>query len=147
MTWLTLLIPLIITIRDRLHDSTDDFIEERKKRDLFPLWVMLLCTFTRSLIIAIRYGTTAVGAWQSNSEGNLDSGVFNERLIAKSWIVMHPDVVMKEVEKAMVQIGTSTRFFKFKTLTPIYPTMIDKLTDPHYWDKFKWTHMKSIDQE
>lgn len=52
--------------------------------------------------------------------------------------------MMLEIEKAMVKVGATEKFFKFKTLTPIYPTMKDKLTDPEYWTKFQWTHAKAI---
>ena len=36
---------------------------------------------------------------------------------------MPPDVMMLEIEKAMVKVGATEKFFNFKTLTPIYPTM------------------------
>lgn len=54
---------------------------------------------------------------------------------------------MKEIEMAMVRVGAIDQFFKFKTLTPIYPTMAQKLTDPGYWKKFEWTFDKSMKQE
>ena len=54
---------------------------------------------------------------------------------------------MKEIEMAMVRVGAIDKFFKFKTLTPIYPTMFQKLTDHDYWTKFEWTFEKSMAQE
>lgn len=41
--------------------------------------------------------------------------------------------------------GVSRRFFKFKTLSPLYPTLIDELNAPNYWNK--WTFKKSCEQE
>ena len=60
---------------------------------------------------------------------------------------MDPETIMHEIEKAMVKIGATDKFYVFKTLTPIYPTMVQKLTDPDYWVKFKWTHAKAMAQE
>ena len=58
---------------------------------------------------------------------------------------MHPEVIMQEIEKGMVMAGVSRRFFKFKTLSPLYPTLIDELNAPNYWNK--WTFKKSCEQE
>ena len=64
--------------------------------------------------------------------------------MARAWIIMPPDVMMNEIEKAMVKVGATEKFFKFRTLSPIYPTMKSKLSDPDYWTKFEWTHDKAI---
>ena len=47
----------------------------------------------------------------------------------------------------MVRVGASEGYFKFKNLTPLYPTMADKLLDPKYWDDKEWTLAKSMKQE
>ena len=42
----------------------------------------------------------------------------------------------------MVKIGAEDTYFQFKPLTPIFPTMEAKITDPNYWSKFEWTYKK-----
>ena len=54
---------------------------------------------------------------------------------------------MREIEKTMAKIGSTNRFYKFKILAPIYPTMVEKLTDEDYWKKFEWTNKKALEQE
>jgi len=39
----------------------------------------------------------------------------------------------------MVKCGAQDHFFKFLTLTKVFPTMKKKITDPSYWEKFGWT--------
>ena len=79
---------------------------------------------TRIIIISIRHGTSSVGNWLSNSQGLIGWSNYRERLISQSWVIMHPDVCMHEVEKEMVKIGATDKFYVFKPLTPIYPTMV-----------------------
>ena len=45
---------------------------------------------------------------------------------------------------SMNKIGATDKFYKYKILTPIYPTMVERLTDPTYWDRFGWTHRKAL---
>lgn len=125
-------------------EAYDDEDPDRKTLDLFPLYLVIFCIVTRCLIIAIRYGTSAVGIYLGYSTTDQTPEQIRERLLSQAWIIMHPDVMMLEIEKAMVKVGATEKFFKFKTLTPIYPTMKDKLTDPEYWTKFQWTHAKAI---
>lgn len=60
---------------------------------------------------------------------------------------MPPEKALEEVELAMVKTGSSGQHFKFKTCTPIYPTMEKKLTDPDYWNKLGWTYAGQMKQE
>ena len=99
------------------------------------------------MIISIRHGTSSMGSWLSNSNGHIPPEIFNERIMASAWIVMSPEVCMREIEKTMAKIGSTNRFYKFKTLAPIYPTMVEKLTDEDYWTKFEWTNKKALEQE
>ena len=134
---------VVIAVIDRFEAYNDED-SNRKTLDLFPLYLAIACIVTRCIIIAIRYGTSAVGIYLGMSDESLTPAQIKERLISQAWIVMHPDVMMLEIEKAMVKVGASEKFFKFRTLTPIYPTMREKLTDPDYWNKFEWTHAKAI---
>ena len=56
---------------------------------------------------------------------------------------MSPDTLAREIKMGMVLIGSQDHFFKFKTLTPIFPTMREKLTNPSFYDKTNWTFAKS----
>ena len=134
---------VVIAVIDRFEAYNDED-PNRKTLDLFPLYLAIVCIVTRCIIIAIRYGTSAVGIYLGMSDESLTPAQIKERLISQAWIVMHPDVMMLEIEKAMVKVGASEKFFKFRTLTPIYPTMREKLTDPDYWNKFEWTHAKAV---
>ena len=89
--------------------------------DLYPLYVTCACVFTRVTIIAIRYGTSSPSIIKSMSSGQMKPEAFQERLIALAWIKMTPKTINSELEKAMVRIGSTDRFFRFKTLTPIMP--------------------------
>ena len=113
---------VIIAVIDRFEANNDED-PDRKTLDLWPLYVVIICIITRCFIIAIRYGTSAVGIYLGMSTGAQTTEQVQERLMARAWIVMPPDVMMLEIEKAMVKVGATEKFFKFKTLTPIYPTM------------------------
>ena len=134
-----------MAVKDRWNADEDDF--ERIKLDLFPLWVSAFMCWTRVFIISIRHGTTDIGTFQSMSRRELKPEDFSERLIAQAWIWLPPEVALSEIEKAMVCQGSTDKFLRFKTLTPIYPTILEKLTDKNYWDKFGWTLKKSMEQE
>ena len=56
-----------------------------------------------------------------------------------AWITMAPDVALQEIEMGMVRVGANEKFFKFRTLSPLYPTMVGKLTDPNYRDYEIWS--------
>lgn len=58
-------------------------------------------------MIAVRYGTSSVGVYLSASSGLITPEMINERLMARAWVVMPPDVMMVEIEKAMVKVGAT----------------------------------------
>ena len=91
--------------------------------------------------------TSSTGVWLSNYDEDVKMPDFLEKLMATAWVIMPPDVCLAEIEKTMAATGSTDRFYTFKTLTPLYPTMVDKLTDPDYWTKFEWTHEKALEQE
>ena len=72
---------------------------------------------------------------------------YRERLMRLSWITMPPEVALHEVDMGMIRVGTNQRFYKFKTLTPIYPTMFGKLTDENYWDNKYWSQSSMVKAE
>ena len=135
-----------IAINDRIDAANGDD-PERQLIDLYPYFVLLTNIIVRVSIISIRHGTSSMGSWLSNSNGFIPQEIFNERIMASAWIVMSPEVCMREIEKTMAKIGSTDRFYKFKTLAPLYPTMVEKLTDEDYWTKFEWTNKKSLAQE
>ena len=143
-----LIVPVGIAVYDRTTARDDeDADEERKVLDLYPLYIAAFSMFARQVVIAIRYGSTSEGSWADLSEPEVDPNFFAERLLKKAWIIMPPEIAMREVELAMVKTGSTEKYFTFKPLTPIYPTMRDKLTDPEYWAKFKWTFEAQMKQE
>ena len=54
---------------------------------------------------------------------------------------------MSEIEKAMVRIGMTRKFFTFKTLTPIYPLYIDRFTDENHYLDTTWNLKEANRQE
>ena len=52
---------------------------------------------------------------------------------------MSPHIALQEIEMGMIRVGANDKFFKFKILTPLYPTMIGKLTDPEHWENEIWS--------
>ena len=66
--------------------------------------------------------------------GTMDEQAFNERLLKSAWITMTPKTLLQEIGMGMDIIGCQDKYFRFKTLTPLYPTMTEKLTDPDCYD-------------
>ena len=57
---------------------------------------------------------------------------------------MTPDTLLQEIGMGMDIIGCQDKYFRFKTLTPLYPTMREKLTDPGCYDGKDWNLSTSI---
>ena len=93
----------------------------------------------RSAIIAIRYATTHTIILDGMNDAEMSMQAYNERLLSIAWITMSPHTALQEVEMGMVRVGANDKFFKFKTLTPLYPTMVGKLTDPDHWENEIWS--------
>ena len=68
------------------------------------------------------------------NDGEMTMQAYNERLLSIAWIRMSPHIALQEIEMGMVRVGANEKFFKFRTLTPLYPSMVGKLTDPDYWE-------------
>ena len=115
--------------------------------DYFPLSVLIVLALSRCAVIAVRYATTHSLILAQMNYPNMSAEAYRERLMRLSWITMPPEVALHEVDMGMIRVGTLQRFYKFKTLTPIYPTMIGKLTDENYWDDKKWSHSKQLKAE
>ena len=107
--------------------------------DVFPLAVLVVLAISRCAIISVRYATTHSLILEQMEYPTMSKEAYRERLMRLSWITMPPDVALHEVDMGMIRVGTNQRFYKFKTLTPIYPTMIGKLTDENYWDDKYWS--------
>ena len=107
--------------------------------DAFPLIVLVFLAISRCAIISVRYATTHSLILEQMEYPTMSKEAYRERLMRLSWITMPPDVALHEVDMGMIRVGTNQRFYKFKTLTPIYPTMFGKLTDENYWDDKKWS--------
>ena len=60
---------VIIAVIDR-YEAYNDEDPDRKKLDLYPLYLTIVCVITRIFIIAIRYGTSAVGIYLGLSTSN-----------------------------------------------------------------------------
>ena len=60
---------------------------------------------------------------------------------------MSPHIALQEIEMGMIRVGANDKFFKFKILTPLYPTMIGKLTDPEYWENEIWSQKIMVKKE
>ena len=59
---------------------------------------------------------------------------------------MSPKTLAREIEVCMVLIGSQETFFRFKTLTPIFPTMVEKLSNPNHYDDGNWNFTSSLKQ-
>ena len=113
-------IPTIIVLRERIGAMASDD-PPSEYLDLYPLLLGWLMVFSRSLIIAVRYATTNKGHMASTSAFDHSKDYLNNALIFRAWIRLPPNIVLDEIEKAMVRIGSTDKFFVFKTLTPLYP--------------------------
>ena len=60
---------------------------------------------------------------------------------------MSPKTLAREIEVGMVLIGSQETFFRFKTLTPIFPTMVEKLSNPDHYDDDNWNFGSSLNQD
>ena len=63
------------------------------------------------------------------SDGTQTTEDTEDRLLRHAWIMMHPEKALREIEAGMVRTGVSTNYYKFNSLTPLYPTMQEKLRD------------------
>ena len=59
--------------------------------------------------------------------------------MAAAWLSLSPDTAMKEIEKSMVRLGVSKKYFTFKTLTPIHPHYQARLVDENFYLSKTWT--------
>ena len=80
-------------------------------------------------------------------DGEMSMQAYNERLLSIAWIKMSPHIALQEIEMGMVRVGANEKFFKFRTLTPLYPSMVGKLTDPDYWESEIWSHNIAVKKE
>ena len=146
MIWMLFMGSAFIAIKDRMEAANDDD-PERKVLDLYPFYVSIVLVITRISIIGIRYGTSASCTLASMSTDRLTYEAYYERLLRLAWIIMPPEVCMREIEVAMIRTGVSDKFFKFRSLTPIYPTSFEKLTDSNYWANHKWSFSNTMKEE
>ena len=51
---------------------------------------------------------------------------------------MSPKTIGREIDMGMGLIGCQDEYFKFKTLTPLYPTMAGKMTDASFYEDVAW---------
>ena len=68
----------------------------------------------------------------------MDEQAYQERLLKDAWIQMSPKTIGREIDMGMALIGCQDQYFKFKTLTPLYPTMSGKLKDPDFYEDLVW---------
>ena len=106
--------------------------------------LLVIMIVTRCIIVGIRYGTTHTITLNSMRNGTMDEQAFNERLLKSAWITMTPDTLLQEIGMGMDIIGCQDKYFRFKTLTPLYPTMTEKLTDPDCYDGQDWNLSTSV---
>ena len=52
-----------------------------------------------------------------------------------AWVIVRPDLLMMELEKALKRLGITQEFFTFKIMTPIYAEDEPKLKDINYYSK------------
>jgi len=138
MFWMFLAGAFALLIHDYL-DAKEDEDENRQMFDKWPFALALIAVFTRTVVIAIRAGAASVTDWADLSERIVPTKELESRLLRWAWVTMPPEQALAEVELSMVKCGAQDHFFKFLTLTKVFPTMKKKITDPSYWEKFGWT--------
>ena len=136
---------VVIFISNRTADDVDG--ETEQPLDAYPLILMSSLMVLRCVIIAVRYATTHTIILDDMHNGQMSAQSYKERLLSLSWITMAPDTILNEIEMGMIRVGANDKFFKFKTLTPLYPTMFGKLTDPNYWDDEIWSQPSMVKKE
>ena len=142
MTWLLFAVPTYLWVRDQYE--SEEYHELHEHLDAFPLVLLVINIVTRCIIVGVRYGTTHTITLNSMRNGTMDEQAFNERLLKSAWITMTPDTLLQEIGMGMDIIGCQDKYFRFKTLTPLYPTMREKLTDPGCYDGKDWNLSTSI---
>ena len=70
-----------------------------------------------------------------------------ESLILFAWVEVQPETVMKEINRALVRMQVAQDTFTYKTLSPIYPLLKDKLEDIRYYEKNEFTIPASKKEE
>ena len=81
----------------------------------------------RMFIIATRHGTTPMTTYAASKEGPLTKESVAESLIVFAWVNTVPNLLLREINKAMKKLGITEQYFTFKTMTPIYPDLLEKL--------------------
>ena len=65
-------------------------------------------------------------------------------LILAAWTVIPPDRILQEIEISMTKLQISEKGFTFKTLTPVFYSVRDRLVDQDYYcqKKLDFAHIK-----
>ena len=56
-------------------------------------------------------------------------------LILRAWIAIPPDKILEEIDTSIIKLQISKIGFTFKTLTPVFYSMKDRLNDEMYYSR------------
>ena len=114
-----------------------------------PIIILSILMFTRLFIVAVRYATTSPTIYKNLQTGILQSGRLSEMLILRAWTTIPPDKILKEIDTSIIKLQISKMGFTFKTLTPVFYSMKDRLIDENYYNRKKlgFTDIKKKEQK
>ena len=145
MTWMLYIACVVFLVLNRMEASEEE--DSIQPLDYYPFFLLSAFMLARVVVISVRYATTHQMILDDMNNGELGPQAYRERLLSQAWITMAPHVVLNEIEMGMVRVGANDKFFKFKTLTPLYPSMVGKLTDHEYWENELWSQKMMVKQE
>ena len=113
-----------------------------------PIIVLNILMFVRIFIVSVRYATTSPTIYKSLHSGILQSGKLNEMLILRAWTAIPPDKILREIDTSIIKLQISRMSFTFKTLTPVFYSIKDRLIDENYYSsKLKFVDIKKKEQK
>ena len=101
----------------------------------------------RLFIVSVRYATTSPTVYKSLQTGILQSDKLSEMLILRAWITIPPDKILEEIDTSIIKFQISKIGFTFKTLTPVFYPMKDRLIDENYYSRRKFDFIDIKKQE
>ena len=106
-----------------LHEAGFDMVFS------FQLVVML---FTRAWMISMKYATFTDKNWRRIHEEIISAEDIRSELMVPAWLVIKPDLLMKEVAMSLVRQDVEPRFFTFRSFSDFGTVSEKKFTDMNY---------------
>ena len=103
------------------------------------LYMAILVTILRCLIVSIRYATTSNTRIIDQSAKIFTNADNDKEFMGTGWRDVEPEVLDIEIKHSMIRNEVENSLFAIKFLNKITPDVIDRLTDYHYYSKKKYS--------